>query len=66
MNTPKRACIQDGADFYATTGDDIALVASYPGMVLHDYDLPGAERARIRFLAEHPDCRMQTEDELQA
>lgn len=51
----RRACFQDGPDFYDEAGGHID---SYPEIVLNDYDLPGAVRARERFLREHTDCFM--------
>lgn len=49
-------CIQDGAQFYRDSEDYDAdsLIASYPEMVAHDFDLDGAVKARERFAKEFP------------
>lgn len=46
-----RTAEQDGRDFYdADTGH---LIASYPELVRHDFDIEGAQAARARFLSDH-------------
>lgn len=50
---------QDGKDFYKDQGDydvdESGLIASYPGIVKHDYDMDGAYEARLMFVRDHPE-----------
>ena len=54
---PLRGAYQDGPTFYdEETG---GVVAFYPSLVAHDYDVAGAQRAREQFLRDHPRYRAE-------
>lgn len=47
---------QDGDTFYSRTG---GVIKTYRGMVKHDYDIVGAEKARNQFLKDYPNSTFE-------
>lgn len=52
--------LQDGAQFYDEL--DGGLIAEYPKLVAHDYDMAGAEEARRRFTEDHANVVFVNDD----